>query len=162
RSPLVEITRRQAALLEAALAASGNALPVAIGMRNSAPFIADTLRELGANGARRVLGLIMAAHEGPASHGRYREAVARALQELGSDPGALVIDSCAGFPRHPGFIAANVAHVRAALARAPLAESSEAELVFTAHSVPITVAQPYASEIAESCALVARELGRSE
>ena len=56
RSPLNEITRRQAAALEARWRTRGQPLPVAIGMRNSAPFLADALRELlrarGAAGAR--------------------------------------------------------------------------------------------------------------
>jgi protoporphyrin/coproporphyrin ferrochelatase len=159
RSPLNEITRRQAQALQAALASSGCTLPVAIGMRNSAPFIVDTLRELQARGRRRVLGVIMAAHESEASHGRYREAVLSAQRELGG--GAPEVQYSAGFHDHPGFIAANVEHARAAILQLPEAVRAAAPLVFTAHSIPNAIAErsPYVQQIARSAALVAAEIG---
>jgi protoporphyrin/coproporphyrin ferrochelatase len=159
RSPLNEITRRQAHALQAALASGGSTLPVAIGMRNSAPFIVDTLRELSARGCRRVLGVIMAAHESEASHGRYREAVLAAQRELGAD--APEVHYSAGFHDHPGFIAANVAHTRAALLQLPEAERAGAPLLFTAHSIPTAIAErsPYVQQITRSAALVTAELG---
>jgi ferrochelatase len=162
RSPLCDITRRQALALEAALARTGSPLPVVLGMRNSAPFIGDSLRELGERGAKRVLGLIMAAHESPASHGRYREAVARAQQQLG--PSAPEVRFCAGFHLHPGFITANLEHLRAALLRLPEQERADAVLVFTAHSIPISVAQgsPYVAQLEQSAARVAAAFGRPE
>src|SRR5690242_19928079 len=57
RSPLTEITQAQAAALAARL---GPAVPVAVGMRNWRPFIADALEELAASGAERVIGIPMA------------------------------------------------------------------------------------------------------
>jgi ferrochelatase len=162
RSPLNEITRRQARALEAALAQAGAPLQVAIGMRNSAPFIADALSELGAAGCRRVPGLIMAAHESEASHGRYREAVEAARAKLGA--AAPELHYTAGFHDHPGFIAANVEHLRAAQARMHEDARGAARIVFTAHSIPTAVAarSPYVQQIAQSAALVARELGADE
>src|SRR5205823_606627 len=79
RSPLGEITRKQGAALEAALARSGAALPVLIGMRHSPPFLRDALAAARDRGVSRLTCVIMAAHEGPASHGRYREAAEAAL-----------------------------------------------------------------------------------
>jgi ferrochelatase len=162
RSPLGEITRRQAQALEAALARQGQAVPVAIGMRNSAPLIADTLRALHARGRRRALGLIMAAHESEASHGRYHEAVRAAQQELGQH--APEVEYTAGFHDSEGFVAANAEHVRAALLQLPEPQRAAARLVFTAHSIPSAVAErgPYAQQIAQSAALVARALGVDE
>ena len=126
-------------------------------MRNSAPFLADALRELYARGARRVLGLIMAAHESPASHGRYREAVQGALAELGDAHRRSTTRG--GFHVHPGFITANAEHLREALASLSTQARAKARLVFTAHSIPTAIAarSPYAAQIAESAALVARE-----
>jgi ferrochelatase len=160
RSPLGEITRKQAAALEAALAHAGLELPVSIGMRHSAPFLRDTLGAVRARGASRVLGVIMAAHEGPASHGRYREAAEAALHELGDAAPALQYS--AGFHLHEGFIAANAEHVRAAFAHLPAALHADARLVFTAHSVPASSATPYAAQIAESAQRVAAALGVRE
>jgi ferrochelatase len=162
RSPLGAITRQQAAALEAELARSGAALPVVIGMRNSAPFLRDTLAELHARGARRVLGLVMAAHESPASHGRYEEAVTRANAELGER--ALDVKYTRGFHAHPGFIAANVEHARTALAHLTSEERTRVRLVFTAHSIPLAVAErsPYVTQLTESARLVAEALGMRE
>src|ERR1043165_7861337 len=61
RSPLTELTRAQAAQLEAALSREGLALPVVVGMRNWHPFLHETLAELAARGHRRVLGVILSA-----------------------------------------------------------------------------------------------------
>ena len=162
RSPLGEITRRQAGALQAALADGGPALDVALGMRHSAPFIADALRELAARGCRRAFGLIMAAHESEASHGRYHEAVRAAQEEIG--PTAPQVLFTPGFHEHPGFITANVEHVRAALLQLTAEERAAARLVFTAHSIPTAVSERggYAAQIARSAALVAGELGRAE
>lgn len=160
RSPLGTITRQQAAALEAELADAGRALPVAIGMRNSAPFIHDTLETLRARGAERVLGVIMAAHRSPASHGRYEEAVAHALAKLG--PRAPAVSYAPGFHARPGFVAANVEHARAALSRLSAHERERFMLVFTAHSIPVAVAQPYVPQLTQSAKLVASALGSDD
>jgi protoporphyrin/coproporphyrin ferrochelatase len=159
RSPLGEVTRRQAAALEQALAQAGTPLRVSVGMRNSAPFLRDALAGMAARGSRKVLGLIMAAHESPASHGRYQQAVEAAVAELGA--GAPEIRYAGGFHDHPGFIAANVEHLEAARARLPQAQRDHALLVFTAHSIPSAVAAgaPYVPELKRGAALVAGALG---
>lgn len=160
RSPLGEITRKQAAALEAALAHAGVRLPVLVGMRHSPPFLRDTLAAVRARGGSRVIGVIMAAHEGPASSDRYREATETALRELGSDAPEVVYS--AGIHVHDGFITANAEHARAAFEQLPDALRAGARLVFTAHSVPVGSATPYAAQIAESAARVAAALGVNE
>jgi ferrochelatase len=158
RSPLPELTRSEVSALERELAQRGQNISVELGMRNSAPFLIDVLRALGARGCKRVLGVIMAVHEGPASHGRYRESIATARKQL-AEAGELApeVDYTAGFHLHPGFIAAHVEHVRAAQAK--LSHGAQPKLIFTAHSVPVATAVPYAAQIAESAARVADELG---
>jgi ferrochelatase len=133
---------------------------VLIGMRHSAPFLRDTLAAVRARGGSRVLGVIMAAHEGPASHRRYREATDAALRELGGEAPQLAYS--AGFHLDEGFIAANAEHARAAFEQLPDALRAGARLVFTAHSVPVSAATPYAAQIAESAARVAATLGVTE
>src|SRR5437870_1777804 len=56
RSPLNEITLRQAARLETALATDGPPLPVFVGMRDWAPYLADTLARMTEAGLRQVVG----------------------------------------------------------------------------------------------------------
>src|SRR4051812_32654023 len=50
KSPINEITRRQANALRQELAARGTPLPVYIGQRNWHPFIEDALRQMAADG----------------------------------------------------------------------------------------------------------------
>src|ERR1019366_6957007 len=57
RSPLTDITRAQADALRPRL---GGDIPVAVGMRNWAPFIRDAIADLGAAGAGRIIGVPMA------------------------------------------------------------------------------------------------------
>jgi ferrochelatase len=161
RSPLPEITRRQADALQAHLARTGPALPVAIGMRHSAPFLRDALAELAAQGKRRVLGVILAAHESPASHGRYVEAATGALHEL--RPDAPELRYAKSFHDHPGFAAANAERARDALARLPVEARNDALLVFTAHSIPVASASgsPYVRQLEGGAAQVASALGHT-
>src|SRR5437667_91898 len=53
RSPLNDLTFRQAHKLEATLAATGPALRAYVGMRNWEPYVADTLARMPGAGARR-------------------------------------------------------------------------------------------------------------
>ena len=54
-SPITELTRRQADGLRQRLAATGRPLPVYVGMRNWHPLLADTLRQMHANGLRHAI-----------------------------------------------------------------------------------------------------------
>src|SRR5258708_16915111 len=61
RSPFNEVTERQAAALRPRLAREGVKIPVVLGMRNMAPWLADTLHDLGRSRGRRALGLVLPA-----------------------------------------------------------------------------------------------------
>ena len=69
RSPLTEVTMLQGALLARELK-----LPVYVGMRNWAPFIADVLRQMSAEGVQHVVALCLAPHNSRTSVGLYRSA----------------------------------------------------------------------------------------
>lgn len=158
KSPGPEISRRQTSALERALRARGVTLPVLLGMRNSAPFLADALSATAARGGRRALGLILAAHESEASHGRYRQSVEAARAQLGEV--APDVAYTGSFHTHPGFVAAHTEHVSRALAT--LSEPGAAKLVFTAHSIPTPMQHPYVAELEHSARLVATAVGRSD
>jgi ferrochelatase len=162
-SPLAELTARQARGLETRLASAGLPLPVFVGMRNWHPFLADTLRRMAARGIRRAIGFPTAAHRCYSSCGQYKQNVLQAREELHE---AGVADVQVTFPgdwhTHPGFIAANAAHVREALARIPGNLRAGARLVFTAHSMPLPIPEPYVEQLHESARLVAEAVGRAE
>jgi len=156
-SPITAITRRQADGLEARLHAAGAQLPVYVGMRNWHPYLADTLREMHVAGIRRAIGFIAAAQHSYSSCQQYRENVAAArtaLRAHGMDVDVTFVES---WFDHPGFIQANAAHVRDALARLDPAVRDAARLVCTAHSIPVPMAQRsrYEAQLRESSRLVA-------
>jgi ferrochelatase len=161
-SPLTAITRRQAEGLRERLVAAGRPLPVYVGMRNWHPFLADTLREMYEAGVRRAIGFIAAAQHSYSSCQQYRENVAAAREELkrgsGGDIDVTYVDS---WFDHPLFIEANAAHVTDARSRLPESVRSKARLVFTAHSIPTSMADRsrYREQLQESARLVADAAG---
>jgi protoporphyrin/coproporphyrin ferrochelatase len=158
-SPYNDLTMRQAAALRIELEKKGARVPVAVGMRSWEPYIADSMRALVESGARRVLGFIMAAHRSEASFERYQAAVDDARAALGEAAPAVVYPE--SWHDHPLFIAAVASRAREAFARLDRAERSRARLIFTAHSIPLAMADagPYVEQLALSARMVAGELG---
>ncbi len=158
-SPLNEITFRQAHALEMTLKESGFSLPVYVGMRNSAPFLKDTLERMAAGGVKRALGFILSPQQTEASWERYQMNVAEAQSQLGSR--APKIDYCPGWHAHPLFIEGLAQRVQSALKKIEAPRRLLAPIVFTAHSVPVEMASrsPYESQVEETSRLVARRLG---
>jgi len=161
RSPLNALTRAQAEGLRAALAADGRALPVWVGMRNWQPFLHETLAEMKDRGCRRALGIILSSLQTEASWLRYVEDVAAAREKVGPDAPEVVY--AAPWSEHPRFIEAMADRARAALAGIELARRADARLVFTAHSVPVSMAagSPYAAQLETAARAIGAALGRS-
>ncbi len=162
RSPFNEITERQAAALRERLAREDVNLPVVLGMRNTAPWLEDALRELLRNGVRRALGFVLAAHRCEASWDRYLRNVEEARERIG--PAAPVVDYLGEWHAHPLFIEAAADRVADALARLEPAARNRAQLIFTAHSIPaaMAAASPYVEQLRESARLITERLGRRE
>jgi len=160
-SPITEMTQRQAAGLRARLAAAGHPLPVYVGMRNWHPLLPDTLRAMHRDGARRAIGFIAAAQHSYSSCQQYRENVAAARAELRREGHDVDVTFVGSWYDHPLFIAANADHVRAALGRLPPDARAQARLIFTAHSIPtsMAVSSRYEAQLRESARLVAAAAG---
>jgi ferrochelatase len=163
-SPITSITRQQAEGLQVRLKAAGHPLPVHVGMRNWDPLLPDTLREMHAAGLRHAFGFITAAQHSYSSCQQYRENVAAARAELRKDGHDVEVTFAGSWFDHPLFIAANAAHVTRAQARLPESARAAARLVFTAHSIPVHMAQAshYERQLHESARLVAEQAGMSE
>ncbi len=73
KSPLNEITFRQAKALEKVLAARGIELPVYVGLRNASPFFSETLAQMARDGVERAVGFILSSHRTEASWERYQK-----------------------------------------------------------------------------------------
>src|SRR5579872_6805239 len=160
RSPYNERTMRQADALRARLHRDGVDIPVVVGMRNWDPYIVDAMRDLTSVHSRNVLGFILAAHRCEASWERYQDAVDDAREKIGAD--AAHVEYPAPWHTHPKFIEAVSARVEVAIAKLDQPEAKRAELIFTAHSIPVSMANAsgYADQIRESAAAVVSRLRR--
>jgi protoporphyrin/coproporphyrin ferrochelatase len=158
RSPLNELTERQAAGLRRVLARAAVSLPVFVGMRNWHPFLRETLGVMAAGGHRRASGIILSPFRSEASWERYMEDVAGARAEVSGAPEVTFAPAWSG---HPGFIAAAADSVRAALDEVPSGERAETPVVFTAHSIPRSMADasPYVEDFTAAARAVAERLG---
>jgi len=159
RSPYNELTFRQAEALGARLAADGMPLPVYAGMRNWPPLLADTMRQMNAEGRRRAVGVILAPHRSPTSWERYQRDVEEAREANGGAGPAVTY--LPPWHTHPLFVGAQAARVEEAAGYSPVAWPADVPLVFTAHSIPVRMAEGcrYREEIEESAAAVAGHLG---
>jgi len=135
-------------------------LPVYWGNRNWHPYLADTVRQLAADGVRRALAFVTSAYTAYSGCRQYLGDIEQARAAAG--PGAPQIDKIRHYYNHPGFIEPNAEAVRAALAELPAGVRDGARLVFTAHSIPTAmngVSGPqrngwYAGQVAEAARLV--------
>lgn len=151
RSPLTEITLRQADLLQQALA-----MPVYVGMRNWHPYIADTVRKMRDAGIRRVIAICMAPHNSRTSVGLYKRA---AFAEAGDQMEMQFVES---WHDHPLLVKAFAERLKPALEAASSKLGATPPVIFTAHSVPqrtIADGDPYEQQARSTAELVAREAG---
>jgi ferrochelatase len=160
RSPLNELTLRQADKLQAALGAVGPKLPVHVGMRNWAPYIEDTLARMADAGVREVLAIILSPHASEASRERYMEQVEAGRAALGGR--APTVRYVPTWHQHPLFVTAIADATTAALVTLPVPRRADATVVFTAHSIPTAMAAraPYVDEVTATARAVAARLGR--
>jgi len=160
-SPINEQNRRLISALEAELAGHGPRLPVYWGNRNWRPLLADTLRKMRDDGVRRALAFVTSAYSSYSGCRQYRENIERAREEVG--PGAPEVFKLRAFYNHPGFVGPNAENVRAALRSVPEERRAGASLAFTAHSIPLSMAEgcDYERQLSETCRLIAEGAGHA-
>lgn len=158
RSPLLEVTLRQAKRLEAELYFRGCRLPVFVGMRNWHPFLAETLADMGQKGIRRAVGVILSPQRSEAGWDRYVHDVAEARAEVGRE--APAVDLVPPWSDREGFLQAMSCRVAQALAQLPEDERARTPVVFTAHSLPRAMAErgPYVPQLEYAAQSIARTL----
>lgn len=150
-------------MLRVRLADRRMSIPVYVGMRNWHPFLADTLAEMSRAGIRRAVGFLAAAQRSYSSCTQYRENVDAARATL-PDAGLTDVEVVyvGDWNTHPGFIDANADHVCAALDQLPGNVRNDARVVFTAHSIPVSMAEryPYQQQLEETAKAVADAVER--
>jgi len=152
-SPINQQNRNLIAALQKELDENGPRLPIYWGNRNWHPLLPDTLAQMARDGIRDALAFVTSAYSSYSSCRQYLQNISDARAVAGRD--APRVEKLRVFYKHPLFIQANVDHVHAALAQFDDAES--VNLVFTAHSIPESMAVncDYAAQLAEAGGLVA-------
>lgn len=159
RSPLLEITRRQASALEAELndrSPAGQNYKVYVGMRHWAPRISTALEAAARDGIRRAVALVMAPHYSRMSTEVYMTRLFEARQNSGIEMEILPIRS---WHDGTGYIAALVEQAQKGLDKFA---GEQPYVLFTAHSLPSRILEsgdPYADQLNETARLAAAGLG---
>jgi ferrochelatase len=161
-SPINQQNRELIAALRTELNQNGVGLPLYWGNRNWHPFLTDTLRQMRDDGIKNALALFTSAFSSYSGCRQYWENIEQARTELGE--GAPAIRKLRAFYNHPGFIEPNVAQVRKALEKIPKDRRAGAQIIFTAHSIPMAMAVgcDYHAQLLETCRLVGEQLERSD
>jgi ferrochelatase len=138
------------------LGVEGLELPIYWGNRNWYPMLAGTVKEMRDAGVERALAIPTSAFGSYSGCRQYLEDIDAVRNAV---PNAPVIDKLPPFWNHAGFIETMVDRVSKALEKLP-----GAQVVYTAHSIPVSMAQssPYESQLKEAARRVNDTLNLGE
>ncbi len=144
--------------LVAELNANGPRLPVYWGNRNWHPMLDEAVAQMAEDGVQRALAFVTSPFGSHPGCRQYLEDIELARQTVG--PAAPKIDKLRLFYNHPGFIRPTAERVAAAWSEIPPERHDQTLLLFTAHSIPVAMAErsPYERQLREACGLVAEAL----
>ncbi|MEQ8840116.1 MAG: ferrochelatase [Acidimicrobiales bacterium] len=150
-SPINEQCRRLRQSLADDLTAAGHDLPVYWGNRNWRPFLVDTVQQMADDGITRALVVVTSAYSSYSGCRQYLEDLDAARTQVG--PSAPEVVKIRQYFDHPGFVEPFRDGVRDGVARL----GSGVPLVFTAHSIPMAMADAsdYEKQLRTTAALVA-------
>jgi len=163
-SPLLQITRAQAAALQEELNTQHPAGPrfhVQAGMRFAPPLIADVVPEVAA-GANKLVGVIMSPQYSPIIMSGYVRTLQDAVADLERTDLALKISE--DWHMQPFFLQAVAERVRQALEKMPAEVRERVPVLLSAHSMPKRVVERepgYIDALKETAAAIAKLAGLS-
>jgi ferrochelatase len=136
--------------------------PIYVASRYWTPRIADTLRQMASDRVHHALALFTSAFTCYASCGQYFAAFEEAQREIGVD--APRVTKLRAYFNHPGFVEAWSEQVQAVFESLAAEERSQSFVLFTAHSIPIAMAETcsYREQLMEASRLVAERLDLAE
>ncbi len=168
RSPLLDITKKQAEALERILKSDDpftgwvprnpkSQIKVFVGMRYWHPFIKDTLNEIKNSGAERIVAVVMAPHYSKLSTGNYIKAVNEAMAELTpifpplekGGEGRFDISFINNWHTHPLFLEAVAEKIKNGISYFKDINKADIQIIFSAHSLP-EKDDPYAKQLNET------------
>ena len=161
RSPLVEITKQQAALLSHELnGGSKQRYVVQAGMLHSHPFIEEAVRKCRQEGAERIIGIILSPQFSSFIMAGYGTALTTACRTQGYGEHDTTV--AGPWPTEAHFIELLGKRVADALAKLQKQFSATVPVVFTTHSLPervVTKDPQYLKQLQATAEAVVAKLG---
>jgi len=160
-SPINEQNRALIESLKKELAEHGSTLPIYWGNRNWHPYLTEALTEMKNAGVKKAVAFFTSVFSCYSGCRQYRENIIAAREEVGPD--APEVAKLRMPYNHPGFIAAQSTVVREALQEIPQEVRGEAVILFSAHSIPISMAENsrYELQLREAARLICEDLGHA-
>jgi ferrochelatase len=158
KSPINDHCRSLIAALRIELDDAGIDLPIYWGNRNWHPMLEDTMQHMADDGVTRALAFVTSATSSYSACRQYREDIERARAAVGAS--APEVHKIRQYYDHPGFIEPMIDNARTALATL----EPDARLVFTAHSIPLSMSSSsdYVAQLTEASRLVAHGVGHDD
>ena len=156
KSPINDQCRALIDALTPALVEAGIDLPIYWGNRNWHPMLNDTVQQMADDGVKKALAFVTSATSSYSGCRQYRENIIAACEAV---DGAPEIHKIRQFYDHPGFIEPMIDNVAQCLD-----DLADARLVFTAHSIPMSMADTsdYVAQLTEASRLVAAGVGHDD
>ncbi len=144
--------------LQTALAELDVDLPIYFGNRNWQPFLADTVAEMAADGVTNALAFATSLFDSYSGDGQYQEDIDAACQKVG--PNAPAIHKIAPLRNVAEFVEATAVQITDELSALPAEQIADVTLLFTAHSLPQTMADDcaYQEQLNETATAVVRAI----
>ena len=162
-SPINQQCRDLLAAIEKDFAAGGIGLRLYWGNRNWQPYLTDAVAAMAADGVTRALAFVTSAYSSYSSCRQYLGDIEKARAAVG--PTAPRIDKIRQYFNHAGFIEPFAAGIADAASTLDPGLRADFDLVFTAHSIPLTMSAAsgpsggaYPAQLAEAARLVAERL----
>ncbi len=168
-SPLNQITREQARLLEEELnrrhrpergsdAVSHGECRVYVGMKHCSPFIADVVAQMAREGVTRCVGIVLAPHYSSMSVAVYIREATEAAAQYGVEDLSFVRQ----WHLQDALLDALQERLQVSLGRYSEEEKERLKIVFSAHSLPARIVEqgdPYPAQLLETSRALAVRVG---
>lgn len=159
-SPLIDITKKQASLLQEKL---GSRFVVRAGMRHSEPFVEHAVSECKVGGATKLVGIILSPQFSPFIMNGYRTELTEAAEKHGYQADRMQIADA--WPTEEHFIEFLAGQTQSKLSKLESECNESVPVVFTTHSLPRRVVKKdsdYLKQIESTVNAVVKKINDSE
>jgi ferrochelatase len=152
KSPILDISRKQAAALETML---GPGFRCRVGMRHWSPWIEEAVGAMAEEGISKAVGIVLAPQYSRMNTERY---FSKVRDGCGLYRASIDFAYVKSYHDSPNLIEALARRVEDGLSRWPASEREKVHVVFSAHSLPARIMRegdPYDAQLRETAQLVA-------